>query len=552
MIANRYSSLLLSAALLAAPVGMTLSASRAHAYAEDVHYQLVLRGLAGSGLSDVAGPANLVGAGAVRSAIDSYARRSPTLHDAWVKRYPNPGDFDDWAFKYFLQFEPSAKVYGIDRLNERINATTRLIDLMALAAREPDEDWRNRERLAYSPQRQPMKDAKGAPVPADPALLNMGKLGSLSSQAHAHYGLAQVEFSEDPEVLKKEPRRFAKKAGYDRAPIITLAAEMAQTHLDLALIAGLSDSPGARELSLIYAGQGFHYLQDVGNQIHTVQVGLYQFFVDAGIERLKLGLLTGGGYLGTMRSLPSIGIDILSNHHVLSEHLTQKRLLAAASGGGDADGQRLFVAPSVDDPQFSASLDNALQALGQNPERGEFAMVIVRTLIEASSHEGDGIYRATRAIADPKLRTRHGHYEEDASDPDKALIPRNAGNESNYQEFFGLQERAFRRVGTAMRRWVTLQQKALATEKADDRMFLKQVAIERLASRQMKSLDIADARLADYLAHPSESKTLPEQSPGLLLADIGILLLLNVPVLIFIYRRRKKAQAQPEAKPETK
>jgi hypothetical protein len=487
-------------------------------------------------------------AGTVRSSIDSYARRSPALHDAWIKRYPTPGDFDDWAFKYFLLFEPNAKVYGIDRLNERIAPTTRQIDLLALAAREPDEDWRNRERLAYSPQRQPLKDPKGAPVPADPALLNMGKLGSLSSQAHAHYGLAQVEFSDDPDVLQKDPRRFAKKAGYDRAPIITLAAEMAQEHLDLALIAGLSDAPGARELALIYAGQGFHYLQDVGNQIHTVQVGLYQFFYDAGIERLKLGLLTGGGYIGTMRTLPSIGIDILSNHHVLSEHLTQKRLLAAASGGGDADGRKLFEAPAVDDPQLSAQLDAALSALGPTPERSEFGMAIVRTLIEASSHEGDAVYRATRNIADPKLHTRNGHYDEDANDPDSSLIPRSAANEASYQEFFTLQERAFRRVGTAMRRWIVLQQKALAVDKPDDRAFMKQVAIERLAARQLKALDAGEARLADYLSHPIESKTEPEHSPLLLAADIAILLAINVPILFFLRRRRRKAAvvATPE------
>jgi hypothetical protein len=99
-----------------------------------------------------------------------------------------------------------------------------------------------------------------------------------------------------------------------------------------------------------------------------------------------------------------------------------------------------------------------------------------------------------------------------------------------------------------MRRWVTLQQKALSTEKPDDRQYLKQVAMERLAARQLKALDAADTRLVDYLAHPLESKTEPEKSPGLLLADIGFVLLLNVPVLIFIYRRRKKAQAQPAAK----
>src|SRR5689334_16697664 len=88
MIAKRFTPVLFHAAL---GLFCTLTSTRAFAYAEDVHFQLVLRGLAGSGLSDVAGPANLVTAGAVRSAIDNYARRSPSLHDAWVKRYPSPG-----------------------------------------------------------------------------------------------------------------------------------------------------------------------------------------------------------------------------------------------------------------------------------------------------------------------------------------------------------------------------------------------------------------------------------------------------------------------------
>jgi hypothetical protein len=530
-------------------LGSSLSPEVACAYEMDVHYQLALRGLTGSGLETPASPQNLVVAGAVRSAIDTYARRSPTLHDAWVKRYPNPSDFDDWAFKYFLLLEPGARVYGIDRLDERIPPSARLLDIIAGGTRQPDDDWRNRERLAYSRERVALKDKKGNPVPADPALLNMGKLGSLSSQAHAHYGLAQVEFSDDPEVLKKDPRRFAKKADYERAPIITLAAEMAQQHLDLSLIAALSDAPGARELSWMYTGQGFHYLQDVGNQIHTVQVGLYQFFVDAGIERLKLGMLTGGGYLGQMRSLASIGIDILSNHHVLSEHLTQKRLLAAVSGGGDADGQRLLVAPSVDDPEFSAQLDTALKALGPTPERGEFAMVITRALIEASSHEGDAIYRTTRAIADPALRTRNGHYDETRDDPERSLVPRGSANEADYKEFFSLQERAFRRVGTAMRRWVALEQKALSVDKPDDRAFVRQVALERLIGRQLKALDVQEARLADYLQHPLEDHNEPERSPAILALDIFLLVLLDVPILYYVWRRRRRAQAAAAPSP---
>lgn len=525
-------------------VGLTaglLWPSRASAYAEDVHYQLALRGLQNSGLSDVAAPANLVAAAAVREAIDSHARRSPTLRDAWVKRYPKPADFDDWAFKYFLLLEPGSKVVGIDRLDDRITATSKLYDLVALGTRHPDEDWRNRERIAYTPQRQPQKDASGALAPADPALLNMGKLGSLSSQAHAHYGLAQVEFSGDPDVLKSDPRRFARKAGYERAPILTLAAEMSQEHLDLALLAALTDSPSARELSWLYTGAGFHYLEDVGNQIHTVQVGLYDFFQDAFFERMKMGLLTGGGYVKPMRSLASIGIEILSSHHVLSEHITRKRLLAAVAGDTDPDGVRLMQAITVDDPAFSAALDSALAGIGGSPEKGEFGMAITRAMIEASSHEGDAVYRATRSIADPRLRTRHVIYDENRDDPDSALVPRSSENESSYRDFYSLQERAFHRVGTALRRWVALQQKAVSVTNPDERAALRAAIVERLVSRQLKMLDAQDARLADYLAHPVQLGTEPEHSPGLLAADIGILAL----VLLVGYRIFRRFRRQP-------
>ena len=516
---------------------------RADAYAEDVHFQLALRALDKGPLSEAAGPANLVATAAVRSAIDSHARRSPALRDAWTKRYPNPNDFDDWAFKQFLLLEPGARVYGIDRLDDRLPANPRLVDLVAQAARHPDDDWRNRERLAYDAKRTPIKDQKGAAVPADPALLNMGKLGALSSQAHAHYGLAQVEFSPDPDVLKSEPRRFARKAGYERAPIITLAAEMAQSHLDIALIAAPSDAPGARELSWMYMGAGLHYLQDVGNQIHTVQVGLYDFFQDAFIERLKMGLLTGGGYVRPMRSLASIGIDILTNHHVLSEHLTQKHFLSALSGGGDADGQRLVQAALQDDAAFAAQIDTALSSLGSMPERSELALLITRALIEASSYEGADVYRATRSIAAPILRTRFGQYDESRDDPDRYLVPRGGDNEQSYSQFYALQERAFRRVGTAQRRWVALQRKATGADNpaqpAEERVAIRAIALERLVARQLRMLDAQEARLADFLRKPPEISTQPEKSPGLLATDIALLLLAAVALHLGIRRVRR-------------
>jgi len=263
-------------------------------------------------------------------------------------------------------------------------------------------------------------------------------------------------------------------------------------------------------------------------------------------------LLTGGGYLGHMRSLGSIGIDILSNHHVLSEQLTQKRLLSAVAGSGDADGQKLMVAPSLDDPVFAGELDAALAKLGPEPERGEFGLALTRALIETSSHEGDAVYRATRSIANPVLRTRNGHYDDVGFDPDKWILPRDSSNEAYYRDFFDLEERSFRRVGTVLRRWVALQKKALSVEKPDDRAFLRSVALERLITRQLRMMDQQEARLADYVKHPPEASLTPERSPILLVADLVLLFVVGLPILLIVRRQRRKAQAAKPTPPAGK
>ena len=523
-------------------LGATLAPARAHGYAEVIHYEIARRALAQSGLSDPAAPIDLAAAAAVRTAIDGYARTSPALREAWTRRYPAPADFDAFAEKQLLQLAAGAQVFGIDRIDERLKPGATLLDLVALGARQPDDDWRNRERLAYDQARKPLEDARGKPVPADPAILNMGRLGALSSQAHAHYGLAAVEFSDDPDVLKQDPRRFAKRAGYERAPVITLAAEMAQMHLDLSLLAALSDAPTARELGWQYTGQGFHYLEDVGNQIHTVQVGLFDFFMDAFKERLKMGLLTGGGYLGQMRTLGSIGIDILTNHHTLSEHLTLRRFEEGVAGQAHSapEAGKLVVAPTVDDPEFAKAIDAALAPLGDRPEHGEFALLLTRTLIEASSHEGDEVYRVTRKLALPKLRTRYGVYDETKDDPDRNLLPRGPETDAAYAEFFSLQERAFRRVGTALRRWVALEQKALqAAATPEARAALRALVLERLIKRQLRAADESDARLADYLRDPPKDVTAPERAPGILAAEL-LAVVLAVLGLSSLARRRRR------------
>lgn len=511
-------------------------------YAVPIHTELSRRSLTKSGLDAVATPVSPQAMATVRTSIDAFARSEPTIKDAWLKRYPTAESFDAFAEKQLLQLAAASQVYGIDRIDDRIPAGATLLDVLALGAAEPDDDWRNRERLAYNDKRQPLTDGYNQPVPADPALLNMGRLGALSSQAHAHYGLAQVEFSGDADVLKKEPRRFARKPGWEDGPIITLAAEMAQIHLDLSLVAALTDMPSSKELSWQYAGQGFHYLEDIGNQIHTVQVGLFDFFFDAAMERLKMGLLSGGGYLGPMRSLGSIGIDILSSHHTLSEEYTFRRFQAAVDGKGDEQAQKLVTAMTEDDPEFAKLLDDALAKLGPHPERSEFALVITRTLIDVSSHEGDDVYRATAAIADPRLRTRHKTFNEEKDDPEQFVIPKTDKNKAAYDEFFALQARAFRRVGTALRRWVSLEQKAIADASTpEQKEALRKEVLKRLVERQLKMQADGDARLAQYLGKPPHNVTAPEHAPELLVADVVIVgLVAGVPMLI---RRRRKSRA---------
>lgn len=526
----------------AALCAVSLAPIASFGYATQIHSELSRRSLTKSGLGDAAAPINPAAFDVLRTTIDVYARNEATVRDAWSKRYPTAAAFDAFAEKQFLQFSATSKVMGIDAVDERLKPGMTLLEVLAIGAAQPDDDWRNRERLAYDDKRVPLKDKFGQPVPADPALLNMGRLGALSSQAHAHYGLAQVEFSGDADVLKREPRRFARKLGWEQGPLLTLAAEMSQTHLDLALLAALSDAPTARELSWQFTGQGFHYLEDVGNQIHTVQVGLYDFFFDAAMERLKMGLLSGGGYLGPMRSLGSIGVDILSSHHTLSEELTFHRFAAAVAGKGDAQTQKLLLAPTEDDPEFSKKLDEALAKLGPSPERGEFAMALTRTLIEVSSFEGDDVYRATAAIADPMLRTRHKTFNDDKDDPELFVRPRDANTEAAYLEYWSLQERAFRRVGTATRRWVSLQQKAVADANTPElKDALRKVVLKRLLDRQLQTLDQIDSRLATYLNAPPQNITAPEHAPELLVADLVLIgLLIGIPAII-IRRRRRKA-----------
>lgn len=490
---------------------------RALAYDEEVHTFLAKAALAGAGLDVAAEPIAPDAPLAVRTAIDLWARTSTdtALRAEWLRRYPTPELFDAWAMKELLQLSPAAEVLGIDRLPP---PTATLLEVIETGARQPDDDRRNRDRFAYDAAR---KQLSG---PADPAILNMGKLGALSSQAHAHYGLAQVELSSDPEVLKSDPRRFAVASGYPKGPVLTLGAEMAELHLDLALIAATLEQPSPT-LAWLYTGHAFHYLQDVSNQIHTIQVGLYDFFVDATLQRLWMSAKTGGGYFGELRTMASIGIDMLTNHHVISEKLAKKRVIESLGGRSTHEGDLLVSAPKNDDPELAAALDRALAPWGARAFAEPFGEAMARVVIETSSHEGADVYRATRAIAQRRFSKAGVLFDEKSDDPDSAILDENDRDPEAYGRFFSLQERAFRRAGTAMRRWVALEKQAIE-QSADpaERARLRSAAIERLVRRQLRALHEAELRRADYVANPPAEATGPERMPLMLAAEIALLL----------------------------
>lgn len=492
----------------------------AWAYGEAVHVEVTHAAIDGYLPALVPEAVETTAVANLRARIDAFGRGHGAHGAEWQRRYATPDRFDNFALKELLLYSPEARVVAID--DSKIGGED-LHDIAALASRDPDDDFRNRDRRAHDADRNPLDG-----VPADPAILNMGRLGALSSQAHAHYGLPPLEFSSDPAVLQSDPRRFAVASGYPPGPILSLAPEMAQSLLDLSMLAWLD---GQARLAAAYMGQALHYVEDVANPAHTVQVGLYDFFKDAFFGRLMLSAMTGGGYLGELRSLPSLGIDILSSHHTLAEQITQVRLLDTTS----PQSSQLRSALGSTDAPLQADLD----AL---PADGEWGAALVRVLVEHSSRDGGALYGATRAIAVSRLRRPGVLFDDAHDDPDDFVIAETAGTAKEWFAFWELQQTSFRRAGTALRYWAqryTQWTDAVARDPAL-REQARADAMERLVSRQLRMLGEAEARLADYRAHPPDTATRPERMPGMLAAELGVLAAILGVVL---WRRRQKSTA---------
>jgi hypothetical protein len=337
----------------------------------------------------------------------------------FARRYPTIHEFGSWEFKEFLMLDPKARVHGFDLTPD--DAVGTLNALLTRASRWPDDDERNRHRYLRDVRtREIVKAHDGSPLPYDPATLDFGSLSGTTSQGHAHYGLVDGPLSDDPDVLKKEPWRFAvPPTAHAYGP------EFVRLYTDLAALAAQSRLPSAVWLQGAFAGAAFHHLQDLCNQIHTVQVGIYEFFQAAFVQSKLRDLKTLGGVFGERHSLAQAGLRLIANHHLLSEDLLAKHL------------GELHLAIDARDPEIAGAPD------------------LARAIIDRSSREAPEVYRLAWRYSAETLRDGvYGHEYDGAKgdDPD-AYVAHTAEAEQAIRDFYAIQERGLRRAVTSVREW---------------------------------------------------------------------------------------------------
>ncbi|MBI4511790.1 MAG: hypothetical protein HY698_19305 [Deltaproteobacteria bacterium] len=449
----------------------------------------------------------------------------PKVRSHFVQRYPTFESFDSWSLKEFLGFNPDRPVLGLDAIPD-LGPSPTVGTALSQGARHPDDDRRNQERFAHDGDRRVRLDPHGNPFPADPVQLDMGPLRGTASQAYAHYGLPKIPFSDDPDVLRREPRRFAYPP-----TARAFAAEFAQMHSDLALCAATLGRSGGVTLGWLFLGNAHHYIEDVANQIHTLQA-IFEFFVDAKIESYKEELRSLGGLLRSRPTFVSIGVDIIKNHHLLAEELFAKRVREHVAGKWSHPGVEEALGAIL---QGDSALEQALDARKLDVD-GPFARYIAEEVIDASSREGAEVYRLIRRLAQRRFSRLVGRFET-GMDPDEALVPK--PDQATLAQFYRLQGAGFARAGSALRRHVSLYSAALELARASDEVrhdLFKRTA-ERLVSNQVAWLKESAERLARFQPRP------PRKNDTNWWVSMGLcIMLLSVDgmlVLFFRWRVRK-------------
>jgi hypothetical protein len=370
----------------------------------------------------------------------------------------------------------------------------------------PDLDRRNQSRLLRDAAGRVRRTGAGDSIPFDPMTLNMGRLTGLSSQAHAHYGLNRSPKSADPSVLKHEPWNFAIATGFPGA-VETYGPDNAQLYTDLATLAALGGPPAWRGLSALYAGNAMHYIADVGNAVHTIQVGIYPIFFDATVQSFLRRAFSLFGLLGHTPTRNSIGIDIIGNLHTMSERLFESELTLALEerSAGHPERVRASITTAVralqaGDDSLSGVLAGALRPL---PPGADFGRVVSYAVVDANVRDGAEVYRVTRDIIDTRLRIGRMAMDFDTV-PDAELwrylrVHQGAVIHSKLDDFNAVHARGIARTTSALRAWWD-RLAALAATPAPARAALVDQVLTRLLEERLRYLAAAEDRRARWIA----------------------------------------------------
>ena len=511
-------------AILAVPVTVL-------GYGTRVHELLPARALAGR-----IGPEMLPGLkdadlDAFRAWLWSRSAHLPDsgLRRMFLRRYPDSASFTPVAFRELLMMNGSARVLGIDSFAAVYRAMTpvdRRMDphddyvsgtpmqlrvALELGSIYPDLDRRNQSRLLRDAAGRPRLTSTGDTVPFDPMSLNMGKLTGLSSQAHAHYGLNHFPKSSTPATLKTAPWNFAVAIGFP-GEVKTFADDNAQLYTDLALLAALDGRPGWRTLSALYAGNAMHYIADVGNAVHDLQVGIYPIFVDATIQSWIRRAISLFGLLRTPPTRNQIGVDIVSNLHTVSERLFEIELTSALrlqAGGRPQDVfpsmRAALLALANGDDSLARVLTRDLTSHGINVAAPDFGRAIADDVVKANMRDGAEVYRITRDIIDTRLRIGRMTVDVDTIPDDEIWrlirVHRGAVIHTELDDFNAVHARGLARTTTALRAWWDAYLVHARVAPAQRTAVIDEV-LTRFLRERLRYLDDADARRYQWaMAH---------------------------------------------------
>lgn len=458
-------------------------------------------------------------------------------------RYRGPRDFNARGVRRFLGLteDPAVRVWGVSRVHP--SGTFDRVALLREASTWPDLDLRNQRRMVYDDQGEPVRLPDGRPVPFDPMVLNLGGLEGLASQAHAHYALpGAVTPTSDPEVLRKEPWRFAVAAGFD-APVESFAADMAELHLDMAILARVwgetSYHASGEYLAMVWLGAGLHYLQDAAGPLHTVQVGSYTLFKRAKIAWYLRALLSGGGYLSDLPSFVEMGLDLLHNHHIAGERWLAWQLQQLEAGGAADPAVALAVQNARgEDKALAHEVDAALNVYLKGPEYVEpweggrgAGTILVEALARIGSRQGGALYEALAEITAPALSAPGARIADEGTDltglfrdPDDPAV------RAKFGEMAAIQAASVQRAVAAGARYL----QAYHAGNGD-------TAARRLRAGRLRHLAQAEARRAAWLKAPPPASGAAETHLGFFALALGLILgatWLLVRVTRPLWRRR--------------